>query len=106
MTQKLIDEIPDDLREFMDGKVGGEYIPIFYKVLDTEYVKIAHSRYWDTPTAYVVFRLDDAHSGVIIVARYPRVGWRTNPSNCRDLARLMLGMLGVELPMPSMREES
>ncbi len=106
MTQNLVEEIPDDLREFMNDDIGGEYIPVFYKALDTEYVKIAHSRHWDTPAAYAVFRLDDANSGVLIVAKYPRVGWVTNPSNCRDLARALLGLLGVELPMPLPREES
>ena len=36
----------------------------------------------------------------------PRQGWVANPQCSRDLVRILLNLLGVELPMPLMREES
>jgi hypothetical protein len=113
MTQSLVDEVPQHLRDFIATEAM--FLPdneldawdlIFYKALDPEYVSIAHSHYWDTATDYAIFRVDRANSGLVVCARYPRLGWIMNPGNYRDLVRILLGLSGVELPMPLMRGES
>jgi len=100
MTQNLIDEVPQHLLDFVASEYPeDEWELILYKKIDPEYIKLAKSQYWDMAEEYAIFRDDLASSGLIVCARYS-TGWDMSQGN-RGVVRLLLGLLGVELPMPS-----
>lgn len=71
---------------------------IYYSKTPVEYLSAAHSRYWDTPSEWAVFQLDDANEGIVIYGKYKR-GWNT-PWSSRHLVRVLLEELGHPLPLP------
>jgi hypothetical protein len=97
--KRLIDDVPQHLLDFVEEWNVGSPL-LLYKKLDPQYLEVANSHAWDTPTEYAIFRQDRAPGGLVVYGKYPHRGWiRATPSQ-RDLTRILLNMLGARLPLP------
>lgn len=102
----MIDPVPKPISERVLNEIGrpeDRYSLVFHAKTDPEYLKAARSRYWDTPDEWAVLRMDDADEGLITYAKFGNE-WKI-PWSKRGLVRIFLELLGVTLPMPTVREE-